>query len=228
VIGVPAWSAIRSLIDALARDAGEPAREPVDPYAAVLHENAGYLVDDARRDALYARIVALAPNPRALLAADREQLLAIARDGGMRPEERVERWRAIAEITLGEADGDLLGALRALPPARAKRLLRRYPAIGEPGAERILLFANVAPVASVESNGLRVLERYGVVVAGQPYARAYRDACTVLRDAFGDDGDALRRAFLALRRHGKTLCRRTVPDCPRCPVRTACPSSLAR
>lgn len=225
---MPPRSAVSSLIERLVRDAGEPANELVDPYAAILHENAGYLADDARRDALYARIVALAPDARALLAADRAKLLAIARDGGMRPEERVERWRAIAEITLGEADGDLLGALRALPLARAKRLLRRYPAIGEPGADRILLFANLAPVASVESNGLRVLERYGVVVAGQPYARAYRDACGALRAAFGDDGASLRRGYLVLRRHGKTLCRRAVPDCPRCPVRGTCPSSLAR
>ncbi len=218
---------VAGLVASLVRADGEPLPVLTDPYAIVLHENAGYLVDDDRRDALYARIVALAPDAVALLAADRDALLAIARDGGMRPEERVARWRTIAEITLDEADGDLLAALRRLPLARAKKLLARYPTIGAPGVDRILLFAGIAATPSVDSNGLRVLERYGIVAAGQTYARGYRDACTALRAAFGEDGDALQRAYLALRRHGKTICRRAVPECPRCAVRTSCPSSTA-
>ena len=219
---------VAALVDALARAGGEPPAALADPYAIVLHENAGYLIDDDKRDALYARIAALAPSAVAMIAADHDALLAIARDGGMRPEERVARWRAIAEITLDEADGDLLAALRTLPLGRARTLLARYPAIGAPGVDRILLFSEIAAVPSADSNGLRVLERYGAVAAGQPYARSYRDACAALRAAFGDDAAALRRAYLVLRQHGKTLCRRAVPDCPRCSVRASCPSSTAR
>lgn len=215
------------LVRALVRAHGEPPPAASDPYAIVLHENAGYLIDDDRRDALHARIVALAPNPVALLSADHAALLEIARDGGMRPEERVARWRAIAEITLDEADGDLIAALRRLPLARAKKLLARYPSIGAPGVDRVLLFSGIAAVPSVDSNGLRVLERYGAVASGQAYARGYRDACVALRGTFGDDGAALRRAYLVLRRHGKTICRRTVPACPECPVRASCSSSTA-
>jgi len=215
-------------VRALVRDAGEPPAALDDPFAIVLHENAGYLVDDERRDALYARLRAVAPDAAALFSADRDALLAIARAGGMRPEARVARWRAIAEITLGEADGDLRAALRALPAAGARKLLGRYPAIGAPGVDRILLFAGISAVPSVDSNGLRVLERYGVLDAGAPYARAYRDACAALRAAFGEDAAALRRAYAALRRHGKSICRRSIPQCPRCPVRRTCPSSTTR
>ena len=218
---------IAALVAALTHAHGEPPPAAADPYAIVLHENAGYLIDDDRRDALYARIVALAPDPVALLRADHAALLEIAAFGGMRPEERVARWRAIAEITLDEADGDLLGALRRLPLARAKKLLARYPSIGASGVDRILLFSEIAATPSVDSNGLRVLERYGAVAAGQSYAHGYRAACDALRVAFGDDAAALRRAYLVLRRHGKTICRRTAPDCPHCPVRTTCPSSTA-
>ena len=216
-----------ALIEALSSADGEPPPAHTNPYAIVLHENAGYLISDDRRDALFARIVALAPDPVALLSADHAKLLEIASDGGMRPEERVERWRAIAEITLDEADGDLLATLRAVPLARAKKLLSRYPSIGAPGVDRILLFSGIASMPSADSNGLRVLERYGAVAAGQSYAGGYRDACAALLAAFGDDGDALRRAYLVLRRHGKNICRRTAPDCPHCPVRTFCPSSTA-
>ena len=220
-------SDVAALVGILARAHGEPAPAAADPYAIVLHENAGYLIDDDRRDALYARIVALAPNAVALLSADHAALLEIASGGGMRPDERVARWRAIAEITLDEADGDLLATLRRLPLASAKKLLARFPSIGAPGVDRILLFSEIAATPSVDSNGLRVLERYGAVAVGLPYARGYRDACAALRAAFGDDGGALRRAYLVLRRHGKTICRRAAPDCPHCPVRTSCPSGTA-
>ena len=100
-----------------------------------------------------------------------------------------------------------------------------HPAIGAPGVDRILLFAGIAAVPSVDSNGLRVLERYGAVAAGLPYARGYREACVALSSAFGERGKPLRRAYLGLRRHGKTICRRAKPECPRCPVAKTCPSS---
>jgi endonuclease III len=218
---------VTGLIDALVRDAGEPATGLVDPYAIVLHENAGYLVSDERRDELYARLVAVAPTPAAMLGADRAALIELARAGGMRPEQRVERWRTIAEITLEDADGDLAGALHRLPLPRAKKLLARYPVIGTPGVDRILLFAGIATVPSVDSNGLRVLERYAAIAAGLPYARGYREACAALSSAFPECGEPLRRAYVVLRRHGKTICRRARPECGRCPVATTCPSSTS-
>ncbi|MDQ6943079.1 MAG: hypothetical protein M3169_11285, partial [Candidatus Eremiobacteraeota bacterium] len=63
-----------------------------------------------------------------------------------------------------------------MPLARAKKLLARYPSIGAPGVDRILLFSGIAAVASVDSNGLRVLERYGAEAVGQTYARVPRAA----------------------------------------------------
>jgi endonuclease-3 len=48
-----------------------------------------------------------------------------------------------------------------LPP-KAKKLLMRFPMIGEPGAEKILLFCGALAVLALESNGLRVLVRVGV------------------------------------------------------------------
>ncbi len=219
-------SDVASLLAVLRREGGEPPAPLTDPYAIVLHENAGYLVDDARRDALYGRLISAAPNAAALLAAPHDLLRAIARDGGMNPDERIGRWRTIASITLDEADGDLSGTLRSLPIERARKLLARFPAIGAPGVDRILLFGAISDVPAVESNGLRVLERYGAIPTGLPYARSYRNACAALTDAFGADGEALRSAYLLLRRHGKTICRRAAPACETCPARRCCPKKL--
>jgi endonuclease III len=217
---------LAALVDALIRDGGVPLPALSDPYAIVLHENVGYLVDDERRDALYARLVALAPDAVALLGASHDALARIARDGGMRPEARIDRWRAIAELVLSEADGDLIGTLRRLPIARARKLLAHFPSIGAPGVDRILLFAGMTASPSIESNGLRVLERAGIVAAGLSYSRGYREACLALGRAYLEDSKALRRAYLVLRRHGKQICRRSAPECPRCPVRNTCPTGI--
>jgi hypothetical protein len=48
-----------------------------------------------------------------------------------------------------------LGAVLDRPQADAIRALKKFPAIGEPGAEKILLFAGKAPILALESNGLR-------------------------------------------------------------------------
>jgi hypothetical protein len=69
----------------------------------------------------------------------------------MRPETRVKRWRDIAEIVQTRAAGDLAVALAALPLAKARALLKAFPTIGDPGADRIMLFAGLAPRPSLES-----------------------------------------------------------------------------
>ena len=78
----------------------------------------------------------------------------------MRPETRVSRWREIAQITLSQFSGDLNSILRR-PYAEAKRALKQFPTIGDPGAEKILLFCGLASGLPLESNGLRVLVRLG-------------------------------------------------------------------
>ena len=50
----------------------------------------------------------------------------------------------------------------------------QFPSIGEPGAEKILLFARVYPVLGLDSNGVRVLTRLGLVVEAKSYAATYR------------------------------------------------------
>jgi len=140
----------------------------------------------------------------------------------MRPETRVERWRTIAEIALSCPGGDLEGALRALPLAKARSLLRRFPAIGDPGADKILLFCNIAPRPCLESNGVRALARLGFFVEQRSWAASYGAAVGVLRDQGLMERDWLVGAFLALREHGRTLCRRSAPICLPCPLDRNC------
>ena len=200
-----------------------PAPVPTEPFRMILWENIGYLIDDARRRELYdAFEAAIGLDPAAIAAAGDDDLMPLARRGGMRPETRVERWRTIARIVLTQADGDLGGALRALPLAKARALLKTFPVIADPGADKILLFAGIAPRPALESNGLRALARLGFFPEQASYDRSYRAAIAVLVEGGRPDFEWLTGAHQLLRELGKTTCRRGEPICAACPVDAIC------
>jgi endonuclease III len=113
-----------------------------------------------------------------------------------------------------------------MPLAAAKRALQKFPGIGEPGAEKILLFARIQPILALESNGLRAVVRLGFVAEAATYAGTYRAARDALDgqlpSSYPPDYDWLIAAHQLLRRHGQELCRRTHPQCPMCPLRSEC------
>jgi adenine-specific DNA glycosylase len=202
----------------------DPPPPPSDPFRHVLWDNVGYLVDDQRRRRLYDRFAAeIGLDPPAIAAADDAALMSIAVEGGMHPAVRVQRWRAIAN----QVSGDLDGALRALPLAKARALLKRFPTIGDPAADKILLFAGIAAMPALESNGLRVLVRLGLCQEGRSYDQSYRAGIAALKAQGPSDFDGLRRAWLVLREHGKVLCRRNTPECAPCPLSDGCPRAVA-
>lgn len=120
------------------------------------------------------------------------------------------------------SSGRYLRAVLALPEKQASKALRLFPGIGEPGAEKILLFCGVKPVLALESNGLRVFVRLGYGEEKKSYAATYRLAREAARRELKADVKTLQRAHLLLRRHGQELCRRSVPRCPECPVAGSC------
>lgn len=213
----------RKQISALRKHYGPPAPPRfTDPFQQVLWENVAYLTSEARREEafqLLARSVGLLPQK--ILAAAAEKLLRVARLGGMRPEDRVEKLRHCAEIVLTEFDGDLNAALDA-SVGRAKKALRKFPGIGEPGAEKILLFARRFPLLGLESNGLRVLLRLGYGAEKKSYAASYRAVQEALQGLLKEDYTELIAAHQLLHRHGQELCRRSDPECEACPLSEGC------
>ena len=194
-----------------------------DPLAILVWENIGYLIDDARRRALFeefkreigleAHEIANAPMP---------VLGGIAKRGGMHPQKRAERLVEIGRLAIAQCDGKLAEKLRTLPLAKARALLKKFPSVGDPGADRILLFCDIAAVASVDSNGLRALVRLGFASEGKSYAQSYRSAVAALNEAGAGDGAWLKRAYSVLREHGKALCKRAAPVCEPCPLDAVC------
>jgi len=193
------------------------------PFQLIVWENIGYLIDDQCRQLLFDQFAAtIGLDPRLIAAASDGSLLEIAKRGGMRPETRVERWRAIARITLDDCGSDLDRALGAMSLGKARTLLKRFPVIGDPGADKILLFAGLATRPALESNGLRALARLGVFAEQGAYAASYRAGIEALGKAGGSDRGWLIKAFLLLRAHGQSLCRRSEPNCLVCPLDGIC------
>ena len=197
---------------------------PVDPLQLILWENVGYLIDDERRRALFDAFgQRIGFDAGRIAAADDAVLMSLASAGGMRPEQRVEDWRRIAGLVLEECQGRLDQHLRELPLAKARTLLRRFPGIGEPGADKVLLFADIAVLPCLDSNGLRSLARLGFFDAQGSYGATYRAAIEVLKVRGRGDREWLVEAYLVLREHGKMLCKRAAPLCWACPLDETCP-----
>ena len=152
----------KKLIARLKRHYGEPKLPPAQgPFELVMWENSCYLLSDERRAAVLEGLRAqVGPDAGAILNADRDTLLALAGMGGMRPETRVFRWLEIARITMSQFDGDL-DRILGEPYEKARKALKQYPNIGDPGAEKILMFSGVYPGLPLEWNGLRVLGTAG-------------------------------------------------------------------
>jgi endonuclease-3 len=200
----------------------QPKHPSADPLELILWENIGYLINDERRgqafDALRRKI---GTDAESIIAAKPEVLYEVAKLGGMLPEMRVQRLLNIARIAAEEFDGRL-GKVVKMPLAAAKKALKMFPSIGDPGAEKILLFSKAYPVMALESNGLRVLVRLGFGREQKNYSATYRSVQTALKGQFKEDINWLIQAYLLLRKHGQELCRRSKPICQPCPLNKTC------
>ncbi len=202
---------------------GAPAPPPVtNPFEQVLWENVAYLADDEKREAAFSTLrKTVGLTPEDILKAKPEKLLAVTRMGGMVPELRAQRLRQSAEIVEILLKGKL-NAMLDESLAKAKKTLRRFPTIGEPGAEKILMFAGKYPVLGLESNGLRVLLRLGFAEEQKSYSASYRGVKNAISGQLPQDCKALVVSHQLLRRHGQELCKRSRPLCDKCPLMDSC------
>jgi endonuclease-3 len=160
-------------------------------------------------------------DPGSLLKAKSAKLALTIKTGGMVPELRAQRLQELAFRVENEFGGDLRGAL-AGPVPKARKLLKSFHGIADPGADRILLFAGISPIAAVPSNCAGVLLRILGNNAGKNYTATYREEQRVIARELSQTFDARARAYLLLKRHGQQLCKRTNPKCTECPLRTDC------
>jgi endonuclease III len=141
--------------------------------------------------------------------------------GGMVPELRAERLKEVALRVKDEFGGDLRASLVG-PVPQARKKLKSFHSIADPGADRILLFAAISPIAAVPSNCVHVLDRILHTKETGNYSTAYREAQRALAAELPEKFDVRTRAYLLLKKHGQEICKRTKPKCEICPVRLQC------
>ena len=216
---------LAAVLQALKKHYGAPEPLPTtDPFELILWENVAYLAPPVRRRAafeLLRRQVGLRPGD--ILAASQSALERVTAHGILKMR-FADKLRACAQIAIEDFSANL-GLVLRQPLQQAKKALRRFPGIGEPGADKILLFAGVQSSLAPDSNALRVLGRLGFIAEHKSYARMYASsrelkATPALKIA------AVQEATLLLQTHGQTLCKRNAPLCAACPLANRCPFAL--
>jgi len=206
---------------------------PTDPYEMIVYVNSGYPAADlpcSRGFEALKREVGL--KPENILEAPKTKLTKLMRLGGIMPELRAEKLKEIARMVKDQFGEDLLGTLKKWmleekkQPGKgirgAKSALQKFPVIGEPGAEKILLFSKLAPVAAVPSAFVGVPMRLWFGETGKNYAADYRAAREILSAGLDETFEARQRAYLLLKKHGQEICKRSKPKCEICPLTGQC------
>lgn len=223
------------ILDRLEKHHGaQKAAGPSDPYEMILFVNCGYPATDASCTRGYEALRSeVGTKPKKILAAPKAKLAKLMCLGGIVPELRAERLKTIAQMVNEEFGGDLRWSLEKLilgekeAPGkgirRAKKALKEFPVIGEPGADKILLFAELTPVAAVPSACVGVPQRLLFGHEDNNYSAGYRAAQEAMAEELPEKFEARQRAYLLLKRHGQEICKRTKPKCEICPVSGMCP-----
>ncbi|MGH9592365.1 MAG: hypothetical protein ACRD5L_04685, partial [Bryobacteraceae bacterium] len=130
-----------------------------DPFELILYENIAYLASEDHREKAFRELrKRVGTRPADLLTARVEDLREITALAGIFPDLRARRLQESARLVRDKFGGDLRRVL-AGDPAKARRALKKFPTIGDPGADKILLFTGTVASLALESNGLRALVR---------------------------------------------------------------------
>lgn len=191
-----------------------------DPFAAAVLESVAYLVDDDRRRQVFERLRdEVGMTPEALLALPEDELARRLAGGGMLPAHRAAKVQKAAAVAAEIGPDELR---RQAAAGTGARLLRRFPGIGEPGADRLMLLAGGKRTLAPDSNALRVLVRLGFGIEDESYSAMYRSAAVAVEPRLPADFGWLVRAHQLLRRHGQEVCKRSAPRCEICPLTRLC------
>jgi len=195
---------------------------PVEPYEFIVWWHCGYPPSDAACGKGWQKLnqeVGIGPDQ--LLRVSQAKLISALRPGGMVPELRAQRLKEVALRVKNEFAGDLRAALNG-PISTARKKLKMFPGIADPGADRILLFGNLSPIAAVPSNCVHVLLRIQNGPERKSYSVNYRMAQQLIAAEVPEKFDARTRAYLLLKRHGQEVCKSSKPRCEACPLSGRC------
>jgi endonuclease-3 len=201
----------------------QEASWPTNPYQFIVWWHCGYPASDSACSIGWEKLNAtVGIEPEKLLLAKPSTLADALKPGGMVPELRALRLKEIAARVKDQYAGDLCLTLARMSHSEARKTLKSFSNIADPGADRILLFAGLHPIAAVPSNCPHVLVRILYGQERENYRLNYREAQEAIAAEIPEGFADRQRAYLLLKRHGQELCKTAKPRCERCPVRIDC------
>jgi len=135
---------LTNIVSRLESHYGTPVQASRDPLELIVLENIAYLANDTQRENAFAQLKdRVGIDPENILKAGRKTLAGIAK-AGILPDVSVEKLLTVAQIAYREFNSDLNAVIK-LPTTEAKKALKRFPGIGDPGVEKILPVCGSAP-----------------------------------------------------------------------------------
>jgi endonuclease-3 len=207
---------IDGALDRLERAFGTPRPErllpPLDELIlTILSQN----TNDRNRDRAYAALRARFPTWGEVLRADRGDLEATIRAGGLaRVKSRVIQ-EVLARVRRDQGGLDL-EALRRMPLDEARRYLTGLRGVGEKTACCVLLFACGRPVFPVDTHIHRVARRLGWVPERATPGHSHEILGRLIPE------ERCFTAHVNLISLGRRVCRPRRPSCPSCPLLRLC------
>lgn len=180
-----------------------PWRHTRDPYRVLVSEIMLQQTQATRVVPAYHAFVDRFPTLEALAAAPTAAVVEQWR--GLGYNRRAVNLQRTARAAVADHDGQLPSTLSAL---------EAMPGIGPYTARAVLVFAHGQPVAAVDVNVARVVQR---AVAGQALRPRHRQE--VADDLVADDPWPLAQALIEL---GARHCTARAPDCDACPIADVC------
>jgi len=195
---------------------GQPTwREPLPPLDELISTVLSQNTNDLNRDRAFRALRARFPTWEDVRDAGRSDLIGTIRLAGLANQKGPRIQKILREITR-ERGGLDLAFLMHVPTEEARSWLTKFNGVGPKTAAIVLLFSLNKPAFPVDTHIYRVSGRIGL----RPIKMTVDQAHPHLEALFPPE--TYYAAHLNLIRLGREVCHPRMPDCPRCPVRSAC------
>lgn len=193
-----------------------------DPWELVLWETCVFAADDETRKRVFDRLKSVTSlDPKKILSAPEKKVVAALAEGGMMARYRYDKLKLNTKRLL-DMGPEALRAATKKDPRAARKLLKRFHGIGDPGADRVLMFAGTAKTIGADAAVVRVLVRVGFGEESKDWSRSYRTSAKAIEPELPDERDELVHIHMVLRAHGRDVCKNTRPTCGDCPLLDRC------
>jgi endonuclease III related protein len=157
--------------------------------------------------------------PPAILNARTSRLAALVRPSGYF-RQKAAKLKAFVRFLQNEYDGSLKRMFQT-PTSELREKLLSVHGIGPETADSILLYAGNHPVFVVDAYTHRILGRHAMI-SGKP---DYESVRAQFEEALPRDPQLWNEFHALIVNTGKTWCRKSVPRCQECPLRSLLPAT---